>query len=77
MQVTEELEGARVDLLGLEHAVRMDVELGAFEQGEPLDFITPAHRAFTDEVTQFVQARIARDAKEESSTRRQGRAPVA
>jgi len=51
MQVTEELEGARVDLFGLEDAMRMDVERGAFESGQPLGFVAPAHRAFADEVT--------------------------
>jgi hypothetical protein len=45
----------------------MDVELGSFEQSQPLGFIAPADGAFAHEIAEFVQARIARDAEEESA----------
>ena len=47
--------------------MRMDVELGSFEQSQPLGFIAPADGAFAHEIAEFVQARIARDAEEESA----------
>ena len=54
----------------------MDVEVRGLEQGEPLGLIAPAHGSFADEVAQFVEARIAWDAEQESAASRQRRTPM-
>ena len=50
MQVSQEIQGAWINLFRFEHSVRMDVEVRSLKQGEPLGLIAPAHRAFADEV---------------------------
>ena len=60
----EEIKGAGIGLLGLEHPVGLDVEPRGLEQGEPLGLVAPAHRPLPDQVPQFVEARVAGDAQE-------------
>jgi hypothetical protein len=69
MEMAEEIDGARINLFRLKDAVRMDVELGALEQSEPLGFVAPAHGSFAHEVAHTLQQGWPRGEVEDDASR--------